>query len=41
MSQRLDALVDATRQRLAERKRSVSLSDLEKQLPHGGLSRKL
>jgi indole-3-glycerol phosphate synthase len=39
VSQRLDALVDATRQRLAERKRSVSLSDLEKRLPRDELSR--
>jgi indole-3-glycerol phosphate synthase len=39
VSQRLDALVDATRQRLRERKRSVSLSELEKRLPHDELSR--
>ena len=39
MSQRLDDLVDATRQRLSERKRARSLADLERALPEGGLDR--
>jgi indole-3-glycerol phosphate synthase len=39
VSQRLDALVDATRARLSERKRSLPLSELERRLPSAGLSR--
>jgi indole-3-glycerol phosphate synthase len=39
MSQRLDELVDATRRRLAERKRRRSLADLERALPEQGMQR--
>ena len=39
MSERLDALVEATRQRLAERKRARSLAELERALPSQGLDR--
>jgi indole-3-glycerol phosphate synthase len=39
VSQRLDDLVDATRERLAQRKRTRSLSDLEHALPEAGLDR--
>jgi indole-3-glycerol phosphate synthase len=39
LSQRLEALVDATRTRLDERKRSLPLSELERRLPTEGLDR--
>jgi indole-3-glycerol phosphate synthase len=39
VSQRLDALVDATRARLEERKRGRPLAELERMLPQAGLSR--
>jgi indole-3-glycerol phosphate synthase len=39
MSERLDALVEATRRRLVERKRVRSLADLERSLPEEGLDR--
>jgi indole-3-glycerol phosphate synthase len=39
VSQRLDELVGATRQRLAQRKRHESLADLERRLPDAGLDR--
>jgi indole-3-glycerol phosphate synthase len=39
MTPRLDDLVDATRDRLRERKRRESLADLERRLPHGGIDR--
>jgi indole-3-glycerol phosphate synthase len=39
MTPRLDDLVDATRERLGERKRRESLADLERRLPVGGLDR--
>jgi indole-3-glycerol phosphate synthase len=39
MSERLDELVEATRRRLEERKRTRSLGELERLLPHEGLDR--
>jgi indole-3-glycerol phosphate synthase len=39
MTGRLDALVEATRHRLAERKRTRSLAELERELPVEGLDR--
>jgi indole-3-glycerol phosphate synthase len=39
VSERLDELVEATRQRLADRKRVRSLADLERALPEQGLDR--
>jgi indole-3-glycerol phosphate synthase len=39
VTERLDALVDATRRRLEERKRARSLSELERALPEFGLER--
>ena len=39
MTERLDALVEATRHRLADRKRARSLADLERALPAEGLDR--
>jgi indole-3-glycerol phosphate synthase len=39
MTERLDALVEATRHRLADRKRVRSLADLERALPADGLDR--
>ena len=39
MNERLDALVEATRRRLDERKRSRSLAELERALPAEGLDR--
>ena len=39
MNERLDALVEATRRRLEDRKRERSLADLERALPAEGLDR--
>jgi indole-3-glycerol phosphate synthase len=39
VTERLDDLVEATRQRLAERKRGLSLAELERRLPQEGLDR--